>query len=461
MTSHLGKTRGWAAVVFDEAGVAIATARLAGNELSIVSETAEPHVPVDGQAMTARYQATAQVLRQRVDLREYQIVTAIGGDDVLCQTLRLPTTDAGELKQMLELQIDSLTPLPVEEIVYSFEALATTATETRILLAVASKAAVNERVAALEAVGWRPEVVSVDTLAVFRELLRQGTVPADDRLNTLVLLSPTVANFIVFSSGHIITVRSVMLGDKDFIREELTRTRLAAEVEYPGLAHGTTLFATWSEPLRAMLTELAEGLGMLVDSVVSPPVLSVCLDTARDGSARLNLLPEEWRERRRKLRVRQVAVRSLIGLGTAYLLALVIFLTLLGVKKVQIRRVDDELRRLQSQYAGAQELRKTLLTMQKQLDTQHSALEVLREVSQLLPDSVKLSGLSFKQDNRVTLRGKAQAAGFASEFIGRLDKSAMFTKVTPGEQRIEPGTGLTKFDVECSLPTVGAGHGVK
>ena len=462
MTSHLGKPRGWAAVVFDDDGLAITTARPAGNEFSVVLETTEPHAaPIDGQELTARYQATAQTLRHRVDLSEHQIVTAIGGDDVMCQTLRLPTTDAGELKQMLDLQIDSLTPLPVEEVVYSFEPLETTATETRILLAVARKAAVNERVAALEAIGWPPMIVSVDTLAIFRELLRQGTLPADDRLNTLVIVSPAAANFIIFSDGNIITVRSVMLGDKDFIRDELTRTLLAAEVEHPGLATGKTVFATWNEPLRALVTELAGGAEVLANGTAPSPVRDICLEAARTGTHQLNLLPEEWREQRRKARVRQVAVRSLIGLGAVYVVALVTFLTMLGIKQAQISGVAHQLGNLQSQFTSAQELRKTLLTMQQRLDTQHSALEVLREASLLMPDNVKLTGFNFKKDDKVMLRGQAQAAGFANDFIGRLEKSELFSKVTPGQQRIDPGTGLTKFDVECSLKITGVAHASK
>jgi len=463
MTPRFGKTRGWAAVVFDDVGIAVTTARPAGNELSIVLETTEPHAaPIEGQELTFRYQATAQTLSQRVDLREHHIVTSIGGDDVLCQTLRLPTTDAGELKQMLDLQIDNLTPLPVEEIVYSFEPLETTATETRILLAVARRSVVNERVAALEAVGWQPEVVSVDALAVFRELIHQGALPADDRLNTLVLVSPTSANFIVFSTGNILTVRSVMLGDNDFIRAELARTLVAAEVERPGLTAGKTVFATWSDPLRALVAELADGAEVLGNGSSPQPVKSVCLESARTGLQRLNLLPEEWIESRRKARVRQVALRSLIGLGVVYAVVLVTFLTMLGVKKAQISRVERELRRLQPQYVSALDLHKMQLAMEQQLDTKHSALEVLREVSQLMPDNVKLNGFSFqKKDDKVTLHGQAQAAGFANDFIGHLEKSELFTKVTPLGQRIEQGTGLTKFDVECSLKPIGASHASK
>ena len=462
MTPRFGQTRGWAAVVFDAGGLAVSTVRPAGAELSVVLETTEAHAaPMDGQTVSARYQATAQTLRQRVDLSEHQIVTALGGDDVLCQTLRLPTTDTGELKQMLDLQIDSLTPLPVEEVVYSFEPLETTATETRILLAVARKTTINDRVAALEAVGWPPVIVSVDTVAIYRELLRQGRLPTDDRLHTLVIVSPAAANFIVFTGGNLLTVRSVLLGDKEFIQDELTRTLIAAEVERPGAAAGQTIFAIWDESLRPRVAELAAGAEVAPEVWVLNPVRDIGLESARAGFHLLNLLPDEWGERRRKARFRSLAVRGLIGLAAVYVVALVTFLTMLGIKKAQIRRVERELSQLQSQFTNAQELHKTLLAMQQRLDRERSALEVLREVSQLMPENVKLTGFTFKRDDKVTLRGQAQAAGFANEYIGRLEKSELFAKVTPGGQRIEAGTGLTKFDVDCSLKIAGAGHANK
>jgi len=462
MTPHFGKTHGWAAVVFDEAGLSVTTVRPAGNEVSVVLETTEPHAaPLEGQTVTARYQATAETLKRRVDLGEYQIVTAVGGDDVFCQTLRLPTTDSGELKQMLDLQIDSLTPLPVEEIAYSFEPLETTASETRVLLAVARKAVINERVAALEAVGWPPACVHVDVLATFAELLRREVLPADDRLNTLVLISSAAANFIVFSTGKIVTIRSVLLGDPALIRAELTRTLVAAEVERPGAVIGQTIFATGSESLHPLVAELAAGAEILPASAMSQPVRDIALDSARTGTGQLNLLPDEWREQRRKKQVRHLVVRSLIGLGAVYVVALLIFLTLVGIKRAQISGVERELGKQQVPFTTAQELRKTLSAMQQRLDRERSALEALREVSQLMPDNVKLTAFTFKRDANVLLRGQAQAAGFANDFISKLEKSDMFTKVTPGGQRIEPGSGLTKFDVDCSLKTAGVAHANK
>ena len=66
-----------------------------------------------------QWQYAAQSLRQQFDPSEHRLVTSVDGGDVFCQILRLPATDPAELKQMLDLQIDNITPLPLEEVVYT------------------------------------------------------------------------------------------------------------------------------------------------------------------------------------------------------------------------------------------------------------------------------------------------------------------------------------------------------
>src|SRR5439155_911733 len=97
----------------------------------------------------AALNSAVQSLRRQVDPREHHIVTAVSCEDVLCQSLRLPTTQDDELKQMLELQIDNLTPLPLDEVVYSFEPIERTETDTKVLVAVAHAGRRRSRDAAM------------------------------------------------------------------------------------------------------------------------------------------------------------------------------------------------------------------------------------------------------------------------------------------------------------------------
>jgi hypothetical protein len=461
MNRMLQKPRSWAAIFFGETTVELATARPAAEEIE--RQASVPLPAIEDLPPEARFATAAQQIRTEVDPREHRIVTAISGEDVLCQTVRLPTADSSELKQMLELQIDNLTPLPVDEMVYSFEALEQTGTETRLLVAMANKATINERVAALEAAGLPPEVVDVDALAVFRDLMRRQALPADEKLNALLLISPSAVNILVHSRGSLLAMRSVLFRGhsveepaiQEAVEEELRRTLVACEIERPDAATGRITFATWHESLRAGTALMAQAWGddaQCLGNGSSPvPSVSVCLETARSGASRLNLLPEEWREKRRAAKLRRTLIRGGIAVGAVYLLALVVGLTALAIQKARVSNLDRKIRALQGDYDRARGLHKTLVAMQRQLDTKYSALEILREASLLMPDRVKLNGFVFKRDDTVTLRAQAQTASLATEYISRLEKSDLFSKVATGSMRSEPGSGLTKFDVVCSL----------
>lgn len=438
------KPTGWAAIVFGETELEMATTRSAGGEIE-----RQPSAPLP-----------AENARPHVDPRQHRIVTAIRGEDVLCQTVKLPTSDPAELKQMLALQIDAFIPLPVDEMVYSFEPLERTDNETRLLVAVANKATVNERVAALEAAGLPAEIVGIDTLAVFRDLVRRNVLPSDERLNALVIVGPTAVNLLIHSHGKLMAMRSLMIDDiatdaHSILKEELQRTLVAAELEQPGRATGRITFMTWHDSLRAGVAELAQGWGTDAERLgngSSPtPSVSVCRETAQAGETQINLLPDEWRERRRTAKVRRTLIRGGITVGVVYVVALLAGLTAMAVRQAMVNNVSGKIKVLQGKYDNARTLHKTLIAMQKQLDTKYSALEVLREVTLILPENVKLNGFVFKKDNEVTLRAQAQSATLATEYISRLEKGELFSKVNTGSMRSDPGSGLTKFEVVCSL----------
>ena len=468
--ASLGAHRGWAAVFFGESSLELATAKSVGGEVNIERQTSASAAPAaENTDPQTRWDAAVQSLRQQVDPHEHRIVTAVGCEDVLCQSLLLPTTQDAELKQMLDLQIDAITPLPLEEVVYSFQPIEKTETDTKVLVAVARKAAVNERVAALEAAGLQPEVVAVDALAMFRALVRRRVLPQDEHLNAFVLLSPTAANVIVYSRGNAVTVRSIVLGDealgsaegKMALHEELVRTLVAAEAEAAGDQIGRVTFATWSERLSQAIEELARGWSgraeCLRNGTAPSPALSLCVETASEGAARLNLLPDEWRQRRRTARFRKRLIHAAIAAGAVYLLALVVFLTIMAIRRAQLSRVESEIKSKQTQFAQARELHQLLVEMQRQIDPKYSALEVLRQISALMPDNLKLISFEFKKDATVKLRGQTAAVTTVTDFISRLEKCDLFSKVTAGSMRSDPGGGgLTKFDVVCSLKS-GAG----
>ncbi len=457
--------RGWAAAIAFgyRRGLELTTARSEGTGVSVLQQSSASAVPPAGTPDAApQWQSAAQSLRQQFDPREHRVVTSVSCEDVLCQILRLPATEPAELKQMLDLQIDNITPLPLEDVVYSFEALAAADGQTRVLVAIARKDKVNERVEALESAGLQPEIVSVDALAMFRALARRNLLAQDDRLNVLVILGSVSADVIVYSQVVPLTVRSLILGadGESVLREELQRTFVAAEAGQPERMTGGITFLAPGEELKAFAEKVANGLGtqssFLTNGTVPSAALSLCLQYAAGEMAQLNLLPGEWREKRQAKALRRRFIRGGVALGIIYVLALTVFLTLLGIKKAQLSRVTKETNAEQAKFISARELQGQLIAMRNQLDTKFSALEVLREITMRMPKDMQLNSFVFKKDMTLSLKGQAPSGAVALDFQSRLQQSDLFSKVT---ERSDTVGGLTKFDLTCTLKTA-AGPGV-
>lgn len=443
----LRQARGWAGIFFAPGELQAAVKPASGpghapqmQTVPLPAETADP---------PAQWPAAAQSLRHKLGAEPYQVVTAVGGEDVLCQVQQLPTANDAELRQMLDLQLDNLTPLPAEEAVYSFEALGTANGQTRVLVAIARKDAVNQRVAALEAAGLPAEVVTVDSLATFRALIQRRLLPVDDRQNVAVIVTPTAANVIVYSQATPVAIRSLSL-PADELCEALPRTLVSIEAGGGATPPGVVTVVNVSAATRAVAADLARACGArwMADDAVPAPALSLCQEPA---AGQLNLLPEEWRQRRRAARLRRDLIRGGLAAAVAGLVALIVLGSLLTWRKWQLNEVQAEIARLQPEYRKARDMHSEMVAMQSQLETKYSALESLREVSGRLADSVKLTKFIFKKDQKVTLSGQAQAAAAALEYVGRLTKCDLFAEVKTVSMSTPPGGGLTKFEVDCKL----------
>jgi Tfp pilus assembly PilM family ATPase len=458
----LRHTRGWAAIAFGPSGLELTTARSEGTQVSVLQQSSASAVPpAETPDAAPQWQNAALSLRQQFDPREHRVVTSVSCDDVFCQILRLPATEPAELKQMLDLQIDNITPLPLEEVVYSFEALASADGQTRVLVAIARKAKVNERVEALESAGLQPEIVTVDALAMFRALARRNLLAQDDRLNVLVIVGPVSADVIVYSQVVPLTVRSLILGadGESVLREELQRTFVAAEAGQPERMTGGVIFLAPGEEQKAFAEKVANGLAaqssLLTNGAVPSAALSLCMQYATGETAQLNLLPEEWRQKRQTKALRRRLIRGGIAVGIIYALALAAFLTLLTVKHARLTRVTREINARQAAFISARELQGQLIAMRNQLDTKFSALEVLREITMRMPKDMQLNSFVFKKDLTLSLKGQAPSGAVALDFQSRLQQSDLFSKVSG---RSDAVGGLTKFDLTCTLKTA-AGPG--
>lgn len=400
--------------------------------------------------------ATLDELIAQPDLQNSRVVIAMSGTETWCQTLTLPTAESSELETMLELKLDTVAPLPVEEVAYGFVPLHTGENETRLLLLVAPKALVNERVAALDGAGIVAHIVTVDALALFYWLARRDRLPKNDNVHALLHVTENAVNLVFHRRGQPVAVRSMVCeGDtgRDAVLEELRRSWLGAELQCDNDGRGRLVIVPDTAALRPLAAQFRDAWGGEAECLVEEaeaPLSALAASAPGDGA--LNLLPKEWKQRRRSAQVRKRLIRAAIVLGVIYLALVAIFASVIAVERAEQRRLAAEVARLQPGFTAARKLRDTLSAMQAQMDVKYSALEILREVSKLMPDSLKITDFVFLKNQAVTLRGMTSAPEQATEFIGRLENSPMFSKVKTVS--MPSSAGLTRFDLICTLQSV-------
>lgn len=399
---------------------------------------------------------TLEELLAQANLRGSRAVIALSGAETWCQTLSLPTTETSELETMLELKLDGLAPLPAEEVTCGFLPLEKTENATRLLLVAAPKALVNERVGALDAAGVTAETVTVDVLAVFQWLVRRQQLPTDDKLHALLHLTEGTVNLLFHTRGQPVAIRSMVCevaADCPSVVEELQRSWLAAELQFENTGRGRLTVLPDTGALRPLAEQLRDACDAEAECLSEDGEIPLAARAASVlADATLNLLPKEWKQRRRSARLRRRLIAAAIVTGLLYVAAAVACGVALAIERAEQRRLAAEAARLQPEFLAARKLRDTLSAMQAQLDVKYSALEVLREISRLMPDNLKLTDFLFLKNQQVTLRGMTSAPEQATEFIARLENSPLFSKVKTVSMPTQGG--LTRFDLICTLQSV-------
>ncbi|NQU12473.1 PilN domain-containing protein, partial [bacterium] len=242
--------------------------------------------------------------------------------------------------------------------------------------------------------------------------------------------------------------------DWDPLLAECRRTVVALQIDQPSREPGDVLFVALTETRRAAVAELAArwpGATVLDEGSLPTLAASLSLEQAQTETRHLNLLPSEWRERRRRARARRLLIRAGIAVIVVYALGLLGLIGARTVRQARFAGLQRQVRVLEPASRRAAQLESELLAMQRQLSGQASALEILREISALLPDNVKLTSFVFRRDESVAMRGQADSAPSVYDFVGKLEQSPLFSQVVPGS--VAAAGDLTKFDLVATLAT--------
>ena len=410
-------------------------------------------------------------------LRQFRgmIVVALPTEQVLLRVALLPSTDAGELRGMAELQTDRFSPFPVETMALGAEVLDASGTSSLVAMAAVKREGVEAVGHPFQEAGAPPDVVDVEALGWWWGLKHGGHVPSH---GTQIFLRAAAdgLDMAVARDGMPLLFRSLPAppagGDAGAgggwigeCAEEMSYSLTALETEWGGAGaptlhvfHAAGVPVDWAEPLRKVLGLEA----LFAHALEELPTASEGVARRLTGAGRLlamDLAPEEWRAADASRRTRRKLLRAATVFLGAWLLAIGVFWSLLNVERGRMGRLGAEVEAMEGPALEIRRLRAKTLEFAQYADRTHSALECLRVVSEVLPEGMDLTSFVYRKGSSLALRGEADSPDKVYGFIQSLERTERFPEVKAEgvSTRNTPRGASSQFGVTIRLPGIGEG----
>jgi hypothetical protein len=377
-------------------------------------------------------------------------------DQVFLRVIHLPASDFSETLSMVELQLEKLSPLPVNQVVWSVEPLPhQTENMQAVVVIIAARSLIEQFLGKLESAGYLPdrlELPSLHPLLTSRmETNGVWIYPSADGGKCQCLAA-------WWYGGTLQQLQLLHLpesGDRgELLAGQLTKTAWAGEMEGwltpPVHCHLVADAATaevWEPALRRWAGETV--------TLSEPPARTALAELSASRVARnetkANLLPPEHSARYHQQWVDRLWMSGLAAVIGIYMAGVLIYFGALQVLKYQNYRVQKQVTALSGSYTNSVKLKARAEVLQNQVNLKSAALDCLKVVSELLPSNLTLTRFTFSKGQKLSLEGTAPQDQVEQlyDYVSNLAKSTvngqlLFKKVeTPRTQRRDPNIAWT------------------
>ncbi|HNR94224.1 MAG TPA: pilus assembly protein PilM [Kiritimatiellia bacterium] len=396
-----------------------------------------------------------------------RICLAIPTDQALLRVMDLPAAEESELQGMVELQVDRVSPFPLETMAVNFEVLHRNTNSFRVLIAAVRRDIIEQNASTFDKAGLLPHWMDVE-LPGWLYLLREAGQIAPEGRQVILLVTGKTCEMIVIHNGLPVMLRFLGLHgglgspeEIDEIADEMSYTLTALETEW-GAVEASRLSIWSSEPpppalMQALKTQTGLDAETHLLEELSPLSEGLARRAAEDReSAHLNLVPPEWHQ---KEAARRVQKKLLLATGVFFLvwgLAMAAFHAGMTMQQKKLSGLEARAGRIKKEAAEVREVQREVRGLELYGSRSHSALECLREVILLMPENMELTVFNYKKAGTVFLTG--QIPGGADPiyaFKAALDKSELFEEIELGltpTKTLRDGSKFSEFKITVNLP---------
>jgi len=450
-------------LVADETGCQLAVASGTGGAPKLITRPAPAPTNADPNAPSSAPKASFWLNQFRAEIGKgrFRLATAVNSRDVFCKRISLPSADPAELGQMLSLQIEKLSPLSMEEVVWSYEILGSEGGNSDVLVAFARKDKLIERATDFGD-EFLPDLIDVDLMVLWRALRAKKVFDGKNYCALLWIDTPAkTAKCMLLNNSAPFLIEHLPLADANPVQlaHALSMVWLGAEANF-GTRSVDEIFVFGTDDASVALgnqigLELGIPVALLPRTDDSSAAMGLAKRALRNGQAQVNLLPFDFVERQQRKLFRQQAKRVGLVVIIVYIAVLAFFVGALSWRKFSIKRIDSQLSQQNADYLKASLLQAEVSFLKRKIDDRRSALETLRVVTESMTEQLFLMHFGYKQSQpnapgTLELRGTAQTADEVYKFTDKLQQCGLFAQVKSGSIKGIPSHGSeVSFDVSC------------
>ena len=388
-------------------------------------------------------------------------------DKIFLRVIQLPASDFNELLSMVELQLEKLSPLPSNQIVWSVELLPrTNETLQTVIVVIVSRQGVEEFLGQLETQGYLADRLEIPLLD---QLL--ATEATDDGVwiyPGAVAGNPCLVAWWYGGTLQNLTLMTLPDGpDRGArLKEQLAQIAWAGELEGwlagPPIWHlvaDETTRAVW-EPI---LNEGAEQPVAVVAPISGAQLAALSAQRSARSERKANLLPIEYSNRYQQQFVDRLWMGSVGVVLAVYTIGILIYLGAVQVLQFKQRGLQTRVNALSQQYTNALQLKEQVRILEDQSNLRYAALDCWKVTADHLPAELTLTAMTFQRGKTLLLNGSGPAdqTEKITDFNEAMSKKALVNglslDVSPprfGVARPGPGGEMTvSWDFKCALRT--------
>lgn len=205
-----------------------------GDQPEVVRVAMRPLAPdaiVEGEVMDPGVVSdTLRSLWSEAGIESKDVVTAVGGHDVIVKKIEMDRMTADDARQVIRWEAEQHVPFDIQSVVIDFQILDPEGTDPKmdVLLVAAKRELVDTKVSLLQSAGLTPRLIDVDAFALHNALERNHP-EALNGIVALVNIGHEMTNVNILDEGVPILTRDIPFGSRR-IREDLQREQgLTAE----------------------------------------------------------------------------------------------------------------------------------------------------------------------------------------------------------------------------------------